>query len=178
MAAEHTAAAAPVREPSHLHYGSIIGQGLLTGLVAGLVLTIYESLASWVLVQNIFGFIRLAGATIVGEQALSPEWNLTTAGIIGLVVIAAFSLVAGGLFALILGAIAPLHSNSASIVSAGLAYGLLLWLVVFYVLAPALNWSWLAPNADSFWQGFLGFTVFYGLVQGLLLARKGLFTVP
>lgn len=176
--AEHTAAAAPVRKPSNLHYGSIIGQGVLTGLIAGLVLTIYESLASWVLVQNIFGFIRLAGATVLGEQALSPVWSFTTEGIIGLVVIAAFSLIAGGLFALIVGAFAPLHSKAGNIISAGLVYGLLLWLLVFYVLAPALNWFWLVPNTDSFWQGFLGFTVFYGLTQGLLLARKGLFTVP
>ncbi len=176
--AENIHAAAPVREPTGLHYGSIIGQGVIGGLLAGVVLTIYESLAAYILVQNIFGFLRLAGATVVGEQALTDVWAFTSEGLIGLVVIGAFSIVAGILFALIVGAVAPFHSSAGSIIISGLAFGFLMWLVIYYAVAPVFNWFWLIPNSSTFWQGFLGFTVFFGLPLGLYLARKGLYTVP
>ncbi len=62
-----------------------------------------------------------------------------------------------------------LRRSAVWLVGAATAYGLLLWLVNFYLIARVAGWDWFPDGADQFWQGFIAHTFVFGSLLGIYL---------
>jgi uncharacterized membrane protein YagU involved in acid resistance len=113
--------------------------------------------------------LRPIGAIALGEEALQSDYSLVTAGVVGLVVHMALSAVFGLVFGVIAGAVAALRASALVLIVSATIFGFLLWIVNFYVIAPAA-FPWF-ENADTMVQ-FIAHTFFFGTVLGLLLAWR------
>jgi hypothetical protein len=115
----------------------------------------------------------MMSAIILGQSVLDPSYSVVVALLVGLVVHLGLSAIYGAIFGAIAAALPRLHQSRSLIVWAASAYGILLWLANFYVVAPFL-FPWFT-NANALVQ-FIAHTFFYGTALGLLLAsRESLF---
>ncbi|MDG5815445.1 hypothetical protein QA601_10165 [Chitinispirillales bacterium ANBcel5] len=73
---------------------------------------------------------------------------------------------------MIIAAVRPFHSTKSAVILTASALGLLMWVINFYLIAPALGWMWFPQEASQFWQGFVAHTFLYGAVVGWYLAAK------
>ena len=55
-------------------------------------------------------------------------------------------------------------------VVAGILFGVVLWLVSFYVVAPLAGWTWFSQNAHPT-IAFLGHGIFFGAVLGFAVGQ-------
>ncbi len=113
--------------------------------------------------------LRMIGATVLGEDALMPGYSLAKAATTGLLVHMMLSVAFGVTFAALLMAFSALRRSAVWLVGAATAYGLLLWLVNFYVIARVAGWDWFPDGADQFWQGFIAHTFVFGSLLGIYL---------
>ena len=144
-----------------------IRQGALAGVIAGVVFAAFEMITSAVM-MGLPAFwmpLRMIGAIALGEQALDPGYSLVMAGLAGLMVHVALAAIYGAVFAVIAGG---LRSRWA-IVGLATAYGFVLWLLNFYVIAPAM-FRWFG-DATPVVQ-FVAHTFFFGSVLGFYLWRS------
>lgn len=144
-----------------------LGVGVVGGIAAGIVFAMFEMVASAaVMGMNAFFMpLRMIGAILLGPGALDPSYSIWTAGAAGVMVHMTLSVMYGVLFAVILGG---LRSATWDIVLGG-AYGLALWIINFYVIAPrAFPWF---LEANPVVQ-FLGHTIFFGAVLGWFVWRS------
>jgi hypothetical protein len=137
-------------------------QGLVAGIVAGLVFAVFEMLASAFMMGAgaFFMPLRMIGAIALGPEALDPGYSLWTAGFAGVVVHMVLAIIYG----LIFGAVATMLRGPAALIGVGWIYGLALWLVNFYVIAPT-TFPWFL-DANPMVQ-FIAHTFFFGAVLGL-----------
>jgi hypothetical protein len=144
--------------------------GAISGLIAGVVFMLFEmAVAAWSIGPNaVLIPLRMVGAIVLGRVALDPGYSVVTAGVSGVVVHLTLSALFGSLFGAILPAAAELDvpMPGGRIVLAATVYGLLLWLINFYGLAPTAGLSWF-PNRASPLVQFAGHTFCYGTVLGL-----------
>jgi uncharacterized membrane protein YagU involved in acid resistance len=156
---------APDRTQSRkwLQYGAIMG------LVAGLIFAAFEMIMAAILQGNAFGPIRMIGAIVLGQQAIDPAYSFATAILTGLVVHLVLSTIYGLIFGAIMMALPQGRQNRMNVIWIATAFGLLLWLANFYVVAPLL-FPWFT-NANPLVQ-FVAHTFFYGTALGLLLASR------
>jgi hypothetical protein len=137
-------------------------QGLAAGIIAGLVFAVFEMLASAFMMGAgaFFMPLRMIGAIALGSQALDPGYSLWTAGFAGVVV----HLVLAIIYGLIFGVVATMLRGAAALIGIGWIYGLALWLVNFYAIAPT-TFPWFL-DANPVLQ-FIAHTFFFGAVLGL-----------
>lgn len=121
--------------------GAWVRHGAIGGVIAGIVFALFEMLMAALLKGNFFGPLRMISGIVLGKQALMPDYSLATAVIVGIMVHMVLAIVFGVVFALLV-AYVPALTQSATVllVSAGV-YGLVLWLVNFYVIAPLAGWD-------------------------------------
>ncbi len=157
---------------THLDTSRWAKQGMVGGIVAGLVFAMFEMAMAALMngTEAFFMPLRMIGAMVLGSEALDPGYALVTAALVGAVV----HMVMSGAFGMVFGQIASMvpaiaRSTGALVVAANV-FGLLLWLVDFYVIAPAAGWDWF-PNGTNEIVQFLAHTFFFGTVLGLYLAR-------
>lgn len=157
----------------HTDYSSGWGfkHGAIGGLLAGVVFALFEMIAAAVMMgmPAFFMPLRMIGAIALGPVALDPSYSLVAAGFAGLVVHMALSIFYGVIF----GASVAAGRNTALNTTGGLlaaasVYGLLLWLVNFYVIAPAL-FPWFLESSPLI--QFIAHTFLYGTVLGIYLDR-------
>jgi hypothetical protein len=152
-----------------------LGQGVIGGIVAGIVFAMFEMIASAMMMgwEAFFMPLRMIGAMVLGEQALEPTYSLWAAGAAGVMVHMVLAVIYGAVFTLILGG---LRSMLLEIVLGGL-YGFALWVINFYLVAPALFPWFLEANPVV---QFIGHTVFFGMMLGLYVwwARSRAPTTP
>jgi uncharacterized membrane protein YagU involved in acid resistance len=136
-------------------------QGAIGGIVAGVVFAAFEMIVAAAMMgaEAFFMPLRTIGAIALGPAALEPAYSLWTAGFAGLVVHVVLAVIYGGIFALIFGGL----RSAAADIGIGAAYGLALWLLNFYVIAP-MAFPWFA-EADPIVQ-FIAHTFFFGAVLG------------
>ena len=146
-----------------------------TGVVAGIIFAAFEILAAALLMgpEAAAMPLRMIGAMVLGTQALEPGYSLVTAAMTGVIVHLILSVVFTGIFA----AIAPpilmasgLGTTSGSLALAGIAFGIALWLINFYLVAPAVGWTWFPERTDPVVQ-FLAHAFFFGCTAGWMLGR-------
>jgi uncharacterized membrane protein YagU involved in acid resistance len=147
-------------------------RGAIGGIIAGLVFAMFEMIMAALLNgANAFSMpLRMIGATVLGREALQPSYSLLTAGFVGLIVHMMLSIVFGIVFALLVSALPMLANSPPLLLVAASVSGLLLWLVNFYAIAPALGWNWFPTRTNPLVQ-FLAHTVMYGMVLGFYLDR-------
>ena len=143
--------------------------GALFGVVAGIVFAMFEMVAAALMGQGFFMPLRMIGAIALGKEALMPTYSLATAAGAGLAVHLALSALYGAVFAGIAGSLASLRQSVAALVAAATGYGIVLWIVNFYVMAPLL-FPWF-QDANAVIQ-FLAHAFFYGTVLSVLLVAR------
>jgi hypothetical protein len=163
------AGAAP-REAHHVDFGAWTRSGLTGGVIAGLTFAAFEMIIAALIAGNFFGPLRMISATVLGPRALSPEVSLATASAVGVIVHMVYSIAAGAVIGLIIAAIGFLNASKTAIVLSASVLGLLMWLINFYVIAPAVGWVWFPERASQLWQGFVAHTFLYGSILGWYLA--------
>jgi hypothetical protein len=143
-----------------------IRQGILAGIVAGLVFAAFEMIASAVMMgpAALTMPLRMIGGIALGSRAMAPDFPLATAALAGIIVHMILAMIYGGVFAALAGGLRP---GPAVIGLAG-AYGVLLWLINFYLIAPAA-FPWFAQANPV--VAFVGHAVFFGAVLGYVLWR-------
>lgn len=151
--------------------GGWVKVGAVGGLVAGVVFAMFEMIMAAILngADAFFMPLRMIGATVLGQEALTPSYSLGYAAVTGVIVHMVLSMMFGVVFALITEAAGLVRSTGVLFVAASL-YGLSLWLVNFYLIAPVVGWDWF-PNGTEVWVQLVAHTLFFGTVLGLLLDR-------
>jgi len=162
---------ATVATRGHTDTGWWLKQGAIGGVIAGVVIAMFEMLATALLngAAAFFMPLRMIGAIALGPGALQPGYSLLTAGLVGMVIHMMLALVFGVVFALLVAYVPALASSSMALLAAASAYGLLLWLVNYYLIAPAMGWVWFGESNPV--MQFLAHTFMFGAVLGLYLDR-------
>ena len=141
------------------------------GLMAGLGFVAFEMLAagSQLGMERLFMPLRMIGAIVLGAQALQPSYSLLAAATTGMVVHLILSVAFAVLFVALFQP-TPTVRSSRQLLLAGCLYGVLLWVINFYVIAPVLGWTWFAERTNPAVQ-FIAHTFFYGCTLSYLLLR-------
>ena len=159
-----------------------LGTIVATGIVAGIVFAAFEMFAAAMLMGPDAAVmpLRMIGAMVLGEQALDPGYPLLTAAMTGVVVHVILSIIFTGIFAAIAAPILAatgLGITSGTLAVAGTAFGIVLWLVNFYLVAPAAGWTWFPERTDPVVQ-FLAHAFFFGCTAGWMLGRGRSLGIP
>ncbi len=147
--------------------GAWVVSGGVTGMVAGIVFAIFEMVVAALMDQGFFMPLRMIAAIVLGEEALDPSYALVTAALVGLAVHMALSALFGMVLAGGAGSVGALRESRFGLIAAATLFGLVLWLVNFFLIAPVL-FPWF-EMADQVVQ-FVAHTFFYGMPLGILLA--------
>ncbi len=149
-----------------------VKQGAIGGLLAGVVFAMFEMIVA-ALMMGASAFwmpLRMIGAIVLGQRALEPGYALVTAAIVGMLVHLMLPVAYGIVFALLVAYLPVLAASTAILLAAASVYGLLLWLVNFYAIAPLAGWRWFPEQTNPVVQ-FIAHTVMFGTVLGVYLAR-------
>ncbi len=146
----------------------------IAGAVAGVAFAMFEMVMAAITdgPEAFFMPLRMIGAIGLGERALDPTTSLITAAAAGIVIHMVLSMMYGVGVALLLRSVASIGRTTTSVVAVSSAAGLLLWIVNFQVLAPALGWPWFPDGTNALVQ-IVAHTIFFGSALGLLLVRLG-----
>ncbi len=157
--------------------GSWVTVGALMGLLAGAVFILFEMVAAKLIGQppGPAGPLQLIAAIVLGREALPPgaQVGIGTALTAGFIVHFSLSAIFGAIFGAIVAFVGALRTNYWLLVGAATFYGLVLWIVNFYVAGNIL-FPWFTQT-NPFLQ-FVAHGFFFGAVLGLLLEgarRKG-----
>ena len=129
---------------------SLVIAGFLIGIVAGIIFAMFEMIVAALMGMGFFAPLRMISAIVLGEGALDPSYSLGAAIVVGLIVHMMLSAVYGVIFGLVVSGWALLRQRIWVVVVATV-YGLLLWLVNFYIIAPvAFPWFGMADPLVQF----------------------------
>ena len=147
-----------------------VGMGALTGILAGLVFALFQVIMSAVglgtplgeLIVMVEGVSFGGGAGSINAPGIAaPE--LLLAGLTHLVLSAVY----GAVFGAVASTVRALRNDQRALIGAATVFGLLIWIVNFFVIAP-LAFPWFAETNGV--VQFIAHTLFYGTVLGLMLA--------
>lgn len=151
--------------------GSWVLVGALMGFMAGVVFIFFEMVAAQMINQppGPAGPLRLIAAIVLGREALPPgsQVGTGTALAAGFIVHFGLSIIYGAIFGAIAAFVGVLRTNLWLLVGAAVLYGLVLWIVNFYI-AGNIIFPWFT-NTNPFLQS-VAHGAFFGAVLGLLLA--------
>ena len=149
--------------------GTWVGMGALTGVLAGLVFALFQVIMSAVGLGTPLGELTemVEGVTFGGGPAsinapgiAAPE--IAIAGLTHLVLSAIY----GAVFGAVASKVGALRNNRMALIGAATVFGLLNWIVNFFVISPAA-FPWFAQTNGV--AQFFAHTLFYGTVLGLML---------
>ncbi len=101
---------------------------------------------------------------------MEPATPLLTAAMTGMGLHMMLSIVYGVLFAWLVTVVPSVRGSSLAAIAAASLFGLLLWLVNFYLLAPPAGWMWF-PTKTNPLQQFIAHTFGFGTLLGVYLDR-------
>lgn len=158
---------APVVQPQTARLPNIVGLGgALAGLGGGLAMAIVGMLFALALGQDAWLEPRQIGAVIWGAAAVAHIGFEAAPVLAGTVIHFFTSAAVGAIFGIVTRRWLRLPSDFGAPVLAGLVYGLLVWLVAYFVALPVVD-PWLL---DSYAPAFIIQHIVYGAVTGLLYA--------
>jgi hypothetical protein len=140
------------------------------GVAAGGVSLIFEMIAAGTMGQSAFDPLRMIAAVVLGEGKLpiQPTSGLAIVVPVALAVHYALSAIYGAVFGIAVAQIGALRRDRMVLVGAATVFGLLLWLVNFYAIAPiAFPWFSMADPVVQFMAHAL-----FGTALGLSLAGR------
>lgn len=143
------------------HAKSAALSGVFAGLSAGLFLTFLMTAMSAARGKDIWYGIKGAAAPFLGERAMSPGFDLGAVEL-GLVSHLLISVAWAVPFALLVYGL----SRWATLV-AGIAWGFVVWLGMYYVVLPAVGLA--AMREDASMARAIGFHLFFSIAMTLAL---------
>ncbi len=160
-----------VRQESRSGIRSWTLSGLLAGLIGGLVFLVFEMVFAGIAGPSPFGPPRMIGAIALGQGALPPQSSIGIATVLPVALIIHFinSAIFGSIFGAIVGLTGALRRSRGALVGAATVFGLVLWIVNFYVIAP-IAFPWFQSAAVP--VQFVAHTFFFGTALGLLIALR------
>ncbi len=156
--------------------GDVAGQarrGLIGGILAGIVFAMFEMIAAVVLMgpPAFFMPLRMIGAIVLGPAALEPAYPLPVAAMVGMGLHLMNSALYGAVFAVAILVLPRALRQTPGVVLAATAFGVLLWLVNFFVIAPVAGWRWFPEGTNHLVQ-FVAHAFAYGTLLGAYVARR------
>lgn len=155
-----------------------LGTMVATGIVAGIIFAVFEMFAAAVLMgpEAAAMPLRMIGAMALGPEALDPGYSLAVAAMAGVAIHMILSIAFAGMFAVMASFIAvttagEFLTTARSLALAGIVFGIALWLVNFYIVAPLAGWTWFPDRTDPVVQ-FLAHAFFFGCAVGWMLGRS------
>jgi hypothetical protein len=148
-------------------------QGLRGGLLAGIVFALIELLLMGALdgQVEVARFLRRVAAMWIGPAALAPDYPFAAVAVVGTIMHLGLSALFGLIFTWLTESIVPrLIRSPGVLLAAATVYGVLLWPLNVYLIAPFVGWEWFADETAPVVQAaaHLG----YGVVLGLYLYRR------
>ena len=141
----------------------------MTGVLAGLVFALFQVIMSAAglgtplseLIVMVEGVTFGSGSGSISAPAIAAP-KIAIAGLTHLVLSAIY----GAVFGAVASKVGALRNNRIALIGAATVFGLLIWIVNFFVIAP-VAFPWFAQT-NAVVQ-FFAHTLFYGTVLGLLL---------
>jgi hypothetical protein len=120
-----------------------VNEAAAGGLIGGVAYMVFALFAGLVTngVDGLFMPLRMIGAMVLGEQALQPSYPVAIAAVFGAVIHACLSVSFALTFVALAQPVGTIRSTNTLLLTAS-TYGLVLWLVNFYVVAPLFGWQW------------------------------------
>jgi hypothetical protein len=150
---------------------------VVAGITAGVVLAAFQIIATAFLtgVDTATMPLRMTGAMLLGPHALEPGYSAAVALAAGLLVQMALSVACAWLFAALLSWLESVTegeflTTTVEHLLAGIVFGVAVWLVSFYLIAPLAGWTWFPTRFDHA-VAFLGYGVLFGGWLGLVIDR-------
>ena len=109
----------------------------------------------------------------IGPQAVAPDFPFTAVAVVGAMLHFGLSALFGMIFTWITETeswLPELERSRALLVLAAIGYGLLLWLLNLYLIAPFVGWEWFARETEPLVQAAAHLC--YGGLLGLYLGRR------
>ncbi len=158
--------ARPTRVVASLLPDSIGLGGALAGLAGGLAMALVAALISFVEPQDIWREAKAIASVVLGAQAVAKAGFAALPVLIGTLIHLIIAMLLGAIFGIVTRRWLQLPSDFGIPVVAGLAYGLLVWLVAYFVALPVVD-PWLL---DSYAPAFIVQHIVYGSVTRLCYA--------
>lgn len=157
-------------EQSGLSTGWAIKHGIGGGVLAGIVFAVAEMVGARLIQGNPFLMpLAAISSVLIGDPPpqVVDEYSTASFVLIGLATHMVLAALFGVIFALFVAKVRAVQSFGAIIVWASV-WGLALWVINFYVLAPLIGRPWFTEMAPV--QQFVYHTFFFGTVLGIYLA--------
>ena len=155
-----------------------LGPIVTTGIAAGIIFAVFEMFAAAILmgVEAAVMPLRMIGAMVLGSAALDPGYPPEIAATTGVIVHMVLSIAFAGVFAALVSpvattAVGDVLSTPRGLALAGILFGTALWLVNFYIVAPAVGWTWFPEQTNRAVQ-LMAHAVFFGAPVGWILGRS------
>ncbi len=148
-------------------------RGFVGGLVAGVIFAMFEMIAAAVLMgpSAFFMPLRMIGAIGLGPAALEPTYPLLPAAAAGMAIHMMNSAVYGAAFGAVVAFLPAAARQRSVLLVAATLFGVLLWVVNFFVIAPIAGWRWFPDGTDHLVQ-FVAHAFFYGTLLGAYVGRR------
>ena len=148
-------------------------QGLRGGVLAGIGFAVVE-----LVMMDLRGghlvvarFLRRIAATWIGPQALAPDFPFTTVAVVGTIIHFGLAALLGLIFTWMTESrVHALARSRVQLLLAATGYGLLLWPLNVYLIAPFVGWEWFVRETEPTVQAAAHLC--YGLLLGLYLDRR------
>jgi len=137
--------------------------GALAGLIGGMAMALVAALISFVQHQDIWHEPKAIASVVLGAQAVAQAGFAAVPVLIGTLIHLISAMLLGALFGIVTRRWLQLPSDFGIPLLAGLSYGLLVWLVAYFVALPVVD-PWLL---DSYAPAFIVQHIVYGTVTGL-----------
>ncbi len=143
-----------------------VKHGVIGGIIGGITFALAEMIGGKIVSGSPLVMpLKVIASIPIGD--MPPKIATSTAIPVGLITHMVMSMIFGVIFALIVAYVPMLRVSPIVTVAAASVYGLLLWLINFYVLAPAISRPWFTTAPKG--QQFVYHTFFFGTVYGLYL---------
>jgi hypothetical protein len=139
--------------------------GAIAGLVGGVAMMATAALLAGSLGRDVWLESRQIAAFFYGADAAAS--TSTGPVIVGTLIHLLMSALLGALFGIVSRRLLGLPSDYGTPVLVGMIYGLMIWMLAFFVILPALNPALL----DTYQPSFIIQNLVYGMVTGLVYTK-------
>ena len=143
--------------------------GLISGVLAGIIYLVYEMVIAEISGEGLLMPLRRIGAIVLGQGALSPTAAAGAAVVAGIIIGLVLSAIYGMAVAVTVGGTPDIRDNPRALIALTTLWAFFLYIFNYFFWGHTF-WKWFFAS-NSFWQ-FLGVTVFFGTVLGLLMAER------
>ena len=141
--------------------------GAIAGLAGGLAMMVSGALIAGSMGRDMWLEARQISTVFYGSEALTAPGMLNAPVIVGTIVHFLIAAALGALFGIVSRRVLLLPSDFGAPVLAGLIYGMLVWMVAYFIILPFTDPALL----DTYAPSFIVQNLVFGIVTGLVYAR-------